>query len=128
MIKIENDNNDDDNYSDNDDKDNNNDINDDNNKIPVDSPHKRPIMLSFDVTIVESKNNCWVWWFETPCPSRNVIVIVRRAGLLWLQQDFEWWWSVPLPSASLYQSFLLFCLICVYSSQFSILFWIMYLL
>ena len=26
------------------------------------------------------------------------------------------------------KSFLLFCLICVYSSQFSILFWIMYLL
>ena len=22
--------------------------------------------------------------------------IVRRAGLLWSQQDFEWWWSVPL--------------------------------
>ena len=22
-------------------------------------------------------------------------VIVRRAGLLWSQQDFEWWWSVP---------------------------------
>ena len=29
-------------------------------------------------------------------------LIVRRAGLLWLQQDFEWWWSVPLSSASLY--------------------------
>ena len=29
-------------------------------------------------------------------------VIVRRAGLLWSQQDFEWWWSVPLSSASLY--------------------------
>ena len=43
MAKIENDNND--NNSDNDDKDNN----DDNNKIPVDSPHKGPIMLSFDV-------------------------------------------------------------------------------
>ena len=28
--------------------------------------------------------------------------IVRRAGLLWSQQDFEWWWSVPLSSASLY--------------------------
>ena len=27
------------------------------NKIPVDSPHKRPIMLSFDVTFVESKSN-----------------------------------------------------------------------
>ena len=37
---IENDNND----SDNDDKDNNNDNNDDNNKIPVDSPHKGPII------------------------------------------------------------------------------------
>ena len=29
-------------------------------------------------------------------------LIVRRAGLLWSQQDFEWWWSVPLSSASLY--------------------------
>ena len=25
-----------------------------------------------------------------------VSVIVRRAGLLWSQQDFEWRWSVPL--------------------------------
>ena len=29
-------------------------------------------------------------------------MIVRRAGLIWSQQDFEWWWSVPLSSASLY--------------------------
>ena len=29
-------------------------------------------------------------------------LIIRRAGLLWSQQDFEWWWSVPLSSASLY--------------------------
>ena len=29
-------------------------------------------------------------------------LIVRRAGLLWSQQDFGWWWSVPLSSASLY--------------------------
>ena len=28
--------------------------------------------------------------------------IVRRAGLIWSHQDFEWWWSVPLSSASLY--------------------------
>ena len=26
----------------------------------------------------------------------NAFVIVRRAGLLWSQQDFEWRWSVPL--------------------------------
>ena len=45
------------NNNDNDDKDNNNDNNDDDNMIPVDSPHKGPIMLSFDVTFVESKNN-----------------------------------------------------------------------
>ena len=32
----------------------------------------------------------------------HFIFIVRRAGLLWSQQDFEWLWSVPLSSASLY--------------------------
>ena len=32
---------------------------------------------------------CW-------SPSGNNIFIVRRAGLLWSQQDFEWRWSVPL--------------------------------
>ena len=52
---IENDNNDSDNNSDDDDKDNNNDNNNDYNKIPVDSPPKGPIMLSFDVNFVESK-------------------------------------------------------------------------
>ena len=30
------------------------------------------------------------------------VLIVRRAGLLWSQQDFEWLWSVPLSRASLY--------------------------
>ena len=62
MMIIENDNNDSDNNSDNDDKNNNtsdndeNNENDDDNKIPVDSPNKGPIMLSFDVNFVESKN------------------------------------------------------------------------
>ena len=59
LIIIENDNAID-NNNDNDDKDNNNDNNDDNNKIPVASHHKGPIMLSFDVTFVESKNNSGV--------------------------------------------------------------------
>ena len=60
---MENDNNASDNNSDNDDKNNNtsnndeNNDNDDNDKIPVDSPRKGPIMLRFDVTFVESKNN-----------------------------------------------------------------------
>ena len=36
------------------------------------------------------------WW--TICAHSIVIwvFIVRRAGLLWSQQDFEWRWSVPL--------------------------------
>ena len=29
-------------------------------------------------------------------PIRWMAIIVRRAGLLWSQQDFEWRWSVPL--------------------------------
>ena len=43
--------------------DKNNDIsvndenNDNNNKVPTDSPHKGPIMLSFDATFVECENN-----------------------------------------------------------------------
>ena len=36
------------------------------------------------------------------CISDWRFIIVRRAGLIWSQQDFEWWWSVPLSSASLY--------------------------
>ena len=68
IIIIENDNNDSDNNSDDDgnnngsgnDENNDTDDNDNNNndyKLPVDSPHKGPIMLSFGVTFVESKNN-----------------------------------------------------------------------
>ena len=34
--------------------------------------------------------------------NHQTVVIVRWAGLLWSQQDFEWLWSVPLSSASLY--------------------------
>ena len=30
--------------------------------------------------------------YQTP----QICLIVRRAGLLWSQQDFEWRWSVPL--------------------------------
>ena len=30
------------------------------------------------------------------CALNDAGIIVRRAGLLWSQQDFEWRWSVPL--------------------------------
>ena len=43
---------------------------------------------------IGSANNGTVHWrvYERCWPS----FIVRRAGLLWSQQDFEWRWSVPL--------------------------------
>ena len=95
---IENDNTDSDKTSDNDDKNNNtgdNDENDDNdydddNKIPVESPHKGPIMLSFDVTFVESKNNSRVsgdlrrhvpyvtsLWCDIVTQHRHICIVVR---------------------------------------------------
>ena len=39
------------------------------------------------------------WWHNFLCyllEKRYVVFIVRRAGLLLSQQDFEWRWSVPL--------------------------------
>ena len=57
--------------------------------------------------------------YMSKCWSR---LIVRRGGLIWSHEDPEMWWSVPFTCAWLYMSFFLFCLICVYSSQFSILF------
>ena len=38
-----------------------------------------------------SSAECWMNCYTELCR-----VIVRRAGLLWSQQDFEWRWSVPL--------------------------------
>ena len=43
---------------------------------PVDSLHKGLVMRKMS--------------------SFDDVIIVRRAGLLWSQQDFEWRWSVPL--------------------------------
>ena len=40
--------------------------------------------------------------FDITGNTAYIVIIVRRAGLLWSQQDFEWLWSVPLSSASLY--------------------------
>ena len=86
-MMIENDNND----SDNDNKDNNNDNDDDNNKIPVDSSHKGPIMLSFDVNFVESKNNSRIsddlkrhvthvtsLWCDIFTQQRHICIVVSR--------------------------------------------------
>ena len=38
----------------------------------------------------------FVWQYLALAMSLLMHVIVRRAGLLWSQQDFEWRWSVPL--------------------------------
>ena len=75
-------------------------------------PAQRPVIRSFDVffdlhLIKWLSKQSWGWWLEMPshslwCHSNEFTwchkgpVIVRRAGLLWSQQDFEWRRSVPL--------------------------------
>ena len=34
--------------------------------------------------------------YNNTCHQLHLGIVVRRAGLLWSQQDFEWRWSVPL--------------------------------
>ena len=65
----------------------------------------RPFCLGLNVITAppSAARNAVAWSF-----GMNPNFIVRRAGLMRSQQDFEWWWSVPLSSASLYESFLLF--------------------
>ena len=37
------------------------------------------------------------WCCHAPLATQtNPVFFVRRAGLLWSQRDFEWWWSVRL--------------------------------
>ena len=38
----------------------------------------------------------WGQWVKVQARCGSGAVIVRRAGLLWSQRDFEWRWSVPL--------------------------------
>ena len=41
--------------------------------------------------------NVAIWLYQaTMSLVKTLQLIVRRAGLLWSQQDFEWRWSVPL--------------------------------
>ena len=59
---------------------------------PVNSPHKGPVkrkMFPFDDVIMEKPH-------QTARRGPPRYLVVRRAGLLWSQQDFEWRWSVPL--------------------------------
>ena len=79
-----------------------------------------PLTLTFCMDITSDYGNCsWkfhddtmmgTWWemcdrrtdrrtdrqTDRQTYRRTEPVIVRRAGLLWSQQDFEWRWSVPL--------------------------------
>ena len=83
-----------------------------NSPVPVNSPHKGQwrgalMFCLICVWINGSVNNgeagdlrCYRAHYDITVMSllRSVPgwVIVRRAGLLWSQQDFEWRWSVPL--------------------------------
>ena len=78
------------------------------------SPIDIPIKAAFYRSVVLIGGNCKSWslyqsWLEILISFLKItkqivvllakaknVVIVRRAGLLWSQQDFEWRWSVPL--------------------------------
>ena len=59
--------------------------------------------LTSDQKIVIHGNECiilfltrYISWTHRSPTNNHRSLIVRRAGLLWSQQDFEWRWSVPL--------------------------------
>ena len=65
------------------------------------SIYRLGIVISVDIWF-DSKTLWWLWKdpysvlvFVTGA-SRALVIVVRRAGLLLSQQDFEWRWSVPL--------------------------------
>ena len=79
-------------------------------RSPVNPPHKGQWRgaLIFSLICAWTKACCVEIWQVMLCvliviiffmslqPIWTSVVIVRRAGLLWSQQDFEWRWSVPL--------------------------------
>ena len=52
--------------------------------------------LWYDIRQLYCGTRFWTFKFAGDIRGRSYDVIVRRAGLLWSQQDFEWRWSVPL--------------------------------
>ena len=81
-----------------------------NSPVPVNSPHKGQWRGALMFSLIYAWINDWVNNREAGdlrrhrghydvivmCHTRPCMFIVRRAGLLWSQQDFEWRWSVPL--------------------------------
>ena len=61
-------------------------------------PQMGPIVAPW--TLLSGQRSCWAAGLVDvaiiPTRSNDPKIIVRRAGLLWSQQDFEWRWSVPL--------------------------------
>ena len=56
-----------------------------------------PAFEIFRITRLQQSSPVWVKSWATSAGEFTLLaVIVRRAGLLWSQQDFEWRWSVPL--------------------------------
>ena len=59
-------------------------------------------MFLFNIWLVRRHYSKWRVRCREITRHLQSYVVVRCAGLLWSQQDFEWLWSVPLSSASLY--------------------------
>ena len=90
-------------------------------RLKMSSGKRRPFCLGLNV-LNGMVLMCMGWY------GPYAFFVVHRAGLLWSQQDLSGYDLSHYQVPHCIKSFLLFCLIYVYSSQFSILFWIMYLL
>ena len=61
----------------------------------------RPMCAPLNTNEWQNSDFTWATPWANQCeahviPCGETVVIVRRAGLLWSQRDFEWRWSVPL--------------------------------
>ena len=82
------------NDSDNDENNDNDDNNKNDNKLPMGPPHKGPIILSFDVTIVESKNNSRVFG-DLRCHVPHVTslwcdIFTQHRHICIVESSYEW--------------------------------------
>ena len=70
--------------------------------LEMSSAKWRPFCLGLNELMIIRQMSKWeprsreIWLYVRGFMFATCHFIVRRAGLLWSQQDFEWRWSVPL--------------------------------
>ena len=66
------------------------------NEKRMDGIHTNPVNTLYIVKKISRLRLAYIHICKLSTTKPCANIIVRRAGLLWSQQDFEWRWSVPL--------------------------------